>query len=150
MFSQKKLFLYFGKRNFPAARLENYTREISELEKLEKLALKKKSFFGKRKFLATSLKKNYIFRRELAKPGKQTKISHVSLQKFSAHFWMTADEAVKQKTKSKKSSLFTIFPAGIYLLKVNNRNNRTRWEICSKLTIKIPERRLASFWYLYC
>ena len=88
--------------------------------------------------------------RELAKPGKQTKISHVSLQKFSAHFWMTADEAVKQKTKSKKSSLFTIFPAGIYLLKVNNRNNRTRWEICSKLTIKIPERRLASFWYLYC
>ena len=32
------------------------------------------------------------------------------------------------------------FPAGIYLLKVNNRNSRTRCEICSKLTIKIPER----------
>ena len=32
-------------------------------------------------------------------------------------------------------------PAGIYLLKVNNRNTRTRCEICSKLTIKIPERR---------
>ena len=32
-------------------------------------------------------------------------------------------------------------PAGIYLLKVNNRNNRTRYEICSKLTIKTPERR---------
>ena len=30
----------------------------------------------------------------------------------------------------------------IYLLKVNNRNTRTRCEICSKLTIKIPERRL--------
>ena len=28
-------------------------------------------------------------------------------------------------------------PAGIYLLKVNNRNTRTRCEICSKLTIKI-------------
>ena len=28
-----------------------------------------------------------------------------------------------------------------YLLKVNNRNTRTRCEICSKLTIKIPERR---------
>ena len=28
-------------------------------------------------------------------------------------------------------------PAGIYLLKVNNRNTRTRWKICSKLTIKI-------------
>ena len=25
-------------------------------------------------------------------------------------------------------------PAGIYLLKVDNRNNRTRCEICSKLT----------------
>ena len=24
------------------------------------------------------------------------------------------------------------FPAGIYLLKVNNRNTRTRFEICSK------------------
>ena len=33
------------------------------------------------------------------------------------------------------------FPAGIYLLKVNNRNTRTKCEICSKLTIKTPERR---------
>ena len=32
-------------------------------------------------------------------------------------------------------------PAGIYLLKVNNRNIRTRSKICSKLIIKIPERR---------
>ena len=32
-------------------------------------------------------------------------------------------------------------PAGIYLLKVNNRNTRTRCVICSKLTIKTPERR---------
>ena len=31
--------------------------------------------------------------------------------------------------------------AGIYLLKVNNNNTRTKCEICSKLTIKIPERR---------
>ena len=31
-------------------------------------------------------------------------------------------------------------PAGIYLLKVNNRNTRTSCEICSKLTIKTPER----------
>ena len=42
------------------------------------------------------------------------------------------------------------FPAGIYLLKVNNRNTRTSCEICSKLTIKTPERCLASFWCLYC
>ena len=30
-------------------------------------------------------------------------------------------------------------PASIYLHKVNNRNNRTRCEICSKLTVKTPE-----------
>ena len=36
----------------------------------------------------------------------------------------------------------TDFPAGIYLLKVNNRNTRTRCEICLKLT-------MASFWCLY-
>ena len=36
-------------------------------------------------------------------------------------------------------------PAGIYLLRVNNKNNRARCEICSKLTIKTPERR-----HLYC
>ena len=29
-----------------------------------------------------------------------------------------------------------IFPAGIYLLKVNNRNTRTRCEVCSKLKMK--------------
>ena len=32
-------------------------------------------------------------------------------------------------------------PTGNYMFKVNNRNTRTRCEICSKLTIKIPERR---------
>ena len=31
----------------------------------------------------------------------------------------------------------TVFPAGNYMFKVNNRNTRTRCEICSKLTIKI-------------
>ena len=30
---------------------------------------------------------------------------------------------------------------GIYQLKVNNRNTRTRCEMCSKLTIKAPEGR---------
>ena len=31
-------------------------------------------------------------------------------------------------------------PAGNYMFKVNNRNSRARCEICSKLTIKLPER----------
>ena len=33
------------------------------------------------------------------------------------------------------------FIAGNYFFKVNNRNTRTRCEICSKLTRKTPERR---------
>ena len=32
-------------------------------------------------------------------------------------------------------------PAGNCMFKVNNRNTRARCEICSKLTIKTPERR---------
>ena len=43
-----------------------------------------------------------------------------------------------------------INPAGNYMFKVNDRNTRTRFEICSKLKIKTPERRPASFWRLYC
>ena len=42
------------------------------------------------------------------------------------------------------------FTTGNYMFKVNNRNTRTSCEICSKLTIKIPERHQASFWYLFC
>ena len=37
------------------------------------------------------------------------------------------------------SQVNTTNAAGIYLLKVNNRNTRTMCEICSKLTIKPPE-----------
>ena len=33
----------------------------------------------------------------------------------------------------------TAVPAGNYMFKVNNRNTRTRCEICSELTIKAPE-----------
>ena len=36
-------------------------------------------------------------------------------------------------------------PAGNNMFKVNNRNTRTRCGICSKLTIKIPERRFENF-----
>ena len=32
------------------------------------------------------------------------------------------------------------FPAGNYMFKVNNRNSKTGCEICSRLTIKTPER----------
>ena len=38
-------------------------------------------------------------------------------------------------------ALLNIYPAGIYLLKVSNRNTRTSCEIYLKLTIKTLERR---------
>ena len=45
-------------------------------------------------------------------------------------------------------------PAGIYSFKVNSENNINMYEICSKLTIKTPERRQydvnTSFWCLHC
>ena len=34
-----------------------------------------------------------------------------------------------------------LIPVGTYIYKVNNKNTRTKWEICSKLTIKTPKRR---------
>ena len=39
-----------------------------------------------------------------------------------------------------KSTSVNQYPTGIYLLKVKNRNTRTRGEICSKLTKKTPDR----------
>ena len=36
---------------------------------------------------------------------------------------------------------FHLIPAGNYMFTVNNRNNRTRFEIYSKLPTKTPERR---------
>ena len=38
-----------------------------------------------------------------------------------------------------------MFPAKIYLFKVNNRNTRKRCEICSKLTIKTPSVFIVKF-----
>ena len=39
----------------------------------------------------------------------------------------------------------TFSPVGIYLLKVNNRNTRTRCDICSKLTIKFIVNFIVNF-----
>ena len=44
----------------------------------------------------------------------------------------------KLKSNGKGFLRYPFKPAGIYLLKVNKINTRTRCEICSKLTIKIP------------
>ena len=44
----------------------------------------------------------------------------------------------KESAKEKDHELTFLIPPGNYIFKVNNRNTRA---ICSKLTIKIPERR---------
>ena len=43
--------------------------------------------------------------------------------------------------KTNDSLWASSYPASIYLFKVNNGNTRTMCEICTKLTIKTPERR---------
>ena len=53
-----------------------------------------------------------------------------------------ADDDILQQAISEVSELVDdYYPAGNCMFKVNNRNTRTRCEICSKLTIKTPERR---------
>ena len=49
------------------------------------------------------------------------------------------ERKVKQKVKYPENEK-RIYPVGIYLLKVNNRNTRTRCEICSKLTSVVKRR----------
>ena len=55
----------------------------------------------------------------------------------------TSEQLLLCRRRFKKINSFCITskygPAGIYLLQVNNRNTRTRCEICSKLTIKTSE-----------
>ena len=39
-------------------------------------------------------------------------------------------------------NIYLKIPGGIYLLKINNRDTKTKCGTCSKLAIKAPERRL--------
>ena len=50
------------------------------------------------------------------------------------------DTYFKEHQRTAASKNKSNFPAGVYLLKVNKRNTRTKCEICSKLPIKKPER----------
>ena len=59
----------------------------------------------------------------------------------SAVDWEDLKPYWKSESRPHFSRWSTILPVGIYLLRVNNRNTRTSCEICSKLTIKTPERR---------
>ena len=65
---------------------------------------------------------------QVPKEGQEWYVFHISVNrlKFSMSFC--------------NIRIFRINSVGIYLIKVNNRYTRTRCEICSKLTIKTPER----------
>ena len=55
-----------------------------------------------------------------------------------------------ERIRTEYESLW-LFPGySQYMFKVNNRNTRTRYEICSKITIKTPERRQRHLVFLCC
>ena len=63
---------------------------------------------------------------------------------FAVHNAVSELIKVTNKHAHSKHCQTSMIPAGIYSLKVNNRNNRTGCEICSKLTVKTPERQ---YWH---
>ena len=56
-------------------------------------------------------------------------------------FFFVTWETIGEKKAVERCSLCyedtLVLPAGLYQLKVNYRNTRTRYEICTKLTVKI-------------
>ena len=79
----------------------------------------------------------------LRKESHKTKLNHLYWKERKGY--KRAAEERKQQIKTKAATLKwyanRVKPAGNYMFKVNNRNTRTRCEICLKLTIKTPERR---------
>ena len=79
---------------------------------------------------------------------------------FIVDKWMPAGENNSGRRVSVLQKFLGRFyrssPAGIYLLKINNKDSRTRCKICSKLTVKTPEWLLflnrsisVSFWMIF-
>ena len=69
---------------------------------------------------------------------ERTKTSWYRSIGFRQIFW---NILLESDLKPLLEGLQRSIPAGIYLFNVNNRNTRTRSEICSELKIKTPERR---------
>ena len=67
---------------------------------------------------------------------------HYDVKFTFLRFVTTILMCLAENTRQEKGQhILKINPAGIYPLKFNNKNTRTKCEICSKLTIKTPERR---------
>ena len=68
---------------------------------------------------------------------------------YLVNFYLLGKKKFRTKIQNKVSSrrwILGSYQACIYLLKVDNKNAKTRFEICSKLEIKTPEwRRSVAF-----
>ena len=73
--------------------------------------------------------------------AKQTKISWANWVKLIDCNGININSPLTMQIAWCGLTTQVVDPANIYLFNVNNRNTRTRCEICSKLTIKKPERR---------
>ena len=87
-----------------------------------------------------------IFNRSLIEPilrKKKNSTKNISLELTEICRTATFLNARRARIHSTKAIVRLLRPnaANIYLFKVNNRNTRKRCEICSKSTIKTPERR---------
>ena len=71
-------------------------------------------------------------------PCQTTMMEFFFFQKQSAFSCLSSQK--KPHHRYSTGSKMFLFPAGIYMFKVSNRNTRTRCEIGSKLTIKTAER----------
>ena len=80
----------------------------------------------------------WLCKSKFAKTGTQMNMVQIIWFKILLASWFFA---FTLNINLESHSSITNTPADIYLLKVNKRNTRTRCEICSKLTIKTPERR---------
>ena len=90
--------------------------------------------------------KNWKFWFQFGKPliptrSPETRKKFLMIPSLAASIQRKKMKKMKSKCKINKIEKQKLNPASIYLLKVNNKNTRTSCEICSKLTIKTPERR---------
>ena len=106
--------------------------------KLVRLFLKRKRKIDQLTKQLQDLKRKHSVNQETlveAKKGKENSVHcFIYTSRLRRIFFMSGEAGFSVMGNQ---GVFPI-PAGIYLLKVNNRNSRTRCEIRSKLTIKTP------------
>ena len=79
---------------------------------------------------------------QMKKEYDERRAAHEESSKQTVKVAQEDNQKQLQELKEKHQvSLLWRYPVGNCMFKFNNRNTRTRYEICSKLTIKTPERR---------